>query len=82
MGGLLGGVTRLGLSALILAVIVTIAFHWAYPDVEITAGLELEFVVVAVIVAGAAGAAWSAVARRRKNASSDAATTAPSPGDP
>ncbi|HYW52994.1 MAG TPA: hypothetical protein VE826_03440 [Dongiaceae bacterium] len=67
--------TRLGLSALILAVVLTVAFHWAYPDVEITAGLELEFVVAAVIVAGAAGAALSAVARRRNPPS-------PPPGGP
>lgn len=66
MSGVFGNVSRLGLSALVLAVVLTIAFHRAYPDVEITAGLELEFVVAAVVAAAVAGAAWSAVARRRK----------------
>ena len=65
MGGALSG-SRIALVTIVLAVLITAGFHSFYPDVAITPGLQLEFVVAAALCGLAAEALLRAVGRMRQ----------------
>ena len=65
MAGAGSGIPRLTLITIVLAVGITAGFHWLYPDVAVNAGLQLEFVIVALLCALAVEALVRLVARMR-----------------